>query len=450
MNTEPQHEERSMPKPEKPIVRELKRLPRKFWGALSHNLMWKLLALVLAISLWAGLITQDPTLTRERVFTDVPVSVTGSDTLRRNGLIVISDTDEATQSVSLRVDVPQREYNTVITQNYNPRLDLSKITEVGEQSVKIATTSTTTYGTVTEVTPDSVLLTVDNYVTNYRIPITLRKLGSYPTGYYGTTPTLDPSMVSVSGPQSVVSRISRVVVDFDLSLLPAQTGLVRTAIVPRFEDEDGNTLDSTFVEASSAGVLLRSIVVEQQLYPTKSLTLNSLALTTGTPANGYEVKSITPTPNVIIAAGDETALSALDSLFLEHAVDVTGLDTSFAAEVDVRKPDELVYLSTNSVMLMIEIGPSLLVKSFEGVSLSIEGEGEGLKASSATKSLAVSVTGPMLQFETLKASALKAFVSVEGLGAGTYALPVQLQLKDVPAQTFTYAITPANVSVTIE
>ncbi len=446
MNAEP---ERRPAPPERPVLKSLRGLPHQFWRMLSHNILWKLLALVLAICLWAGLITQDPTLTRERVFTDVPVSVTGADTLRRNGLIVTGGLGDAASRVLLRAEVPQREYTSATTANYNPRIDLSKITEKGEQSLKISTTSTTTYGTVTEVTPDSVTVTVDNYVTSYRLPITVRVAGEYPTGFYGATPTLDPSIVSVSGPEGVVSRIARVVVDFDVSRLPPQAGLLRTALAPAYEDAEGNRLDSTQVEASSAGVLLRSIVVEQQLYPTKSLSLNALALTTGTPATGYEVKSVTPTPGVLIAAGDETALSALDSLFLEHAVDVTGRDGSFAAEVRVRKPSELVYLSTDSVMLMVEIGPSLTVRTFENVNLDFTGTAVGLSAASETKAVAVSVTGPKLKFDTLKAGAVTPYVDVTGLAAGTYALPVKLSIRDMDEKTYTYAITPQNVSVTL-
>ena len=448
MNAEP---ERNTPKPaqtERPVANALRRLPARLWKMLLHNLAWKLLALVLALCLWAGLITQDPTLTRERVFNDVPVTVTGADTLRRNGLIVVSDITQAA-AVLLRVEVPQREYNSVVASNYNPRIDLSKLTDTGEQSLKIVTTSTTTYGTVTEVSPDSINVTVDNYVSSYRLPVTVRQTGEFPTGYYGMSPTLDPSIVTVSGPESIVSRIARVLVDFDVSRVPAQAGLVRTALTLRYEDADGNPLDSTLIEATSAGVLLRSIVVEQQLYPTRSLTLNSLALTTGTPATGYEVKSVTPTPNVLIAAGDETALNALDSLFLEHAVDVTGREASFTAEVKVRKPSELVYLSADSVMLLVEIGPSLLVKSFENIPLTLTDTADPLRANSETKVVNVSVTGPKLQFDTLKASALKAYVSCAGLTTGTYALPVQLSIRDADTQTFTYAITPQNVSVTL-
>ena len=367
----------------------------------------------------------------------------------RNGMIVLTNLDSASELVRLRVEVPQREYNSATTANYNPRIDLSRITKTGEQSLKIATSSSTTYGTVTEVSPDSINVTVDNYVTSYRLPVTVHQTGEYPTGFFGSSPTLDPSIVSVSGPESVVSKIARVVVDFDASRLPAQTGLVRTALSLRYEDVEGNALSSSLIEASSAGVLLRSIVVEQQLYPTKTLSLNSLALTTGSPLTGYEVKSVTPVPNVLIAAGDETALSALDSLFLEHAVDVSNLSASFSAEVKIRKPSELVYLSADSVMLMIEIGPSLSAKDFSDVPLSVIGTDSGLNATCETRSVNVTVTGPSLQFDTLKISALKAYVSAAGLKPGTYALPVQLSIRDVDEHTFTYTITPQNVSVVV-
>ena len=59
------------------------------------------------------------------------------------------------------------------------------------------------------------------------------------------------------------------------------------------------------------------------------------------------------------------------------------------------------------------------------------------------------MTGPKLQFDTLKSTALKAYVSTAGLKPGTYALPVKLSIPDADEQTFTYSITPQNVSVTI-
>ena len=99
------------------------------------------------------------------------VSVVGADTLRRNsGLIVLSGLEDENLTARLRVDVPQREYNTVTASNYNPRVDLTRITEAGEQTLRINTTSTSTYGTVRGISPETITVVVDQFVTNYRVP----------------------------------------------------------------------------------------------------------------------------------------------------------------------------------------------------------------------------------------------------------------------------------------
>ena len=154
MNAEPK---KAAEQPRPSLRKALKGAPQRLWRLIYHNWPWKLLALFLALCLWAGLITQDPTLTRERVFTDVTVSVVGADTLRRNsGLIVLSGLEDENLTARMRVDVPQREYNTVTASNYNPRVDLTRITEAGEQTLRINTTSTSTYGTVRGISPETI------------------------------------------------------------------------------------------------------------------------------------------------------------------------------------------------------------------------------------------------------------------------------------------------------
>ena len=115
MNLEPK---KNGDQPRVSLRKALKSAPRHGWMLLYHNWPWKLLALFLAVCLWAGLISQDATLTRERVFNDVAISVTGADSLRRNsGLIVLSGLEEDALSVRLHVNVPQREYNSVSASN---------------------------------------------------------------------------------------------------------------------------------------------------------------------------------------------------------------------------------------------------------------------------------------------------------------------------------------------
>lgn len=447
MNVEPKKTEQPSGRPS--FRRALKNAPRRLWEILRHNWGWKLLSLLLAVGLWAGLITQDPTLTREHYFNDVPVSISGSESLRRNGMIVLSGLDQEDLSVRLRVDVPQREYNSVSASSYNPRIDLSRIVETGEQTLKILTTSTTTYGTVKSVTPDSVTVVVDNYVTNYRVPVSVNQIGDYPSGYYGSAPSLDPSAVAVSGPESIVNQIARIYVDFDVSRLAAQAGLVRTALPMRFVNEEGETIESGLLDVTSAGVLLRTIIVEQQLYPTKTLSVAGLALTEGAPAEGYELKGITASPSTVLAAGEESKLAALNTLFVDSPVDLTDRSESFSVEVKLRKPSELIYLSSDVVTLHFEIVPILITRTFEGVKIAVRGAGEGQTAELEHKSATVAVTGPQLEVEALRASSLNAYIDLSGLPSGLHERPVLLEVEGVNPGDISYTVSPASVSVTL-
>ena len=135
--------------------------------ALIHNWQWKLLSLFLAVCLWSGLITQDESLTREKIFNDVSINVTNADTLRRNGFIIVSGLDDL-PAVRIRVDVPQKNYNTVTASNYNLRIDLSRIRETGEQTLQVLSSSSSNYGTVTDISVESVAVQVDEYITRSR------------------------------------------------------------------------------------------------------------------------------------------------------------------------------------------------------------------------------------------------------------------------------------------
>ena len=223
-------------------------------------------------------------------------------------------------TVRMEVDVPQLSYNSVGATYYNPRLDLSKITAAGPQTLKITTTSTSTYGTVTELTPDTVQVEVEEYITRYRIPVTIEQKGEIPEGYYLDDLKLDPSLVAVSGPKSLVNQVRRAVAELDLSQLAPKEGGYAEAIPFKLLDAQGEEIVSDLISVTSESVLLDSVVVEYDLYPLQQISLSTLGLTKGEPAEGYEVKSVAVTPSIIQAAGPAEVLELLDlkALFLEQ------------------------------------------------------------------------------------------------------------------------------------
>lgn len=416
---------------------------------IVNNWTWKLLALFLAICLWAGLITQDPTLTRERVFTDATVSITGAETLRRNGLIVLSGLEDEVLHARLRVEVPQREYNTVGASNYNPRVELSRITEPGAQQIKLYATSTTAYGTVEDITPATLDVVVDEYVTNYRIPVSVNVIGEYPEGFYGGAFTRDPSLVALSGPKTLVDQVARVYVDYDASVLKAEAGEVSTALPMRFVDREGHEIVSDLLEVTSSGVVLRSIIIEQELYPIRVLPVSDLDIISGEPARGYQITGVEISPTVLRAAGDETIISDIPSLFVESAVNVEGVTETFTTSLRVKKPSELAYLNSTTISATVSVEPVVISSNLASVKVRARGMASNQKVGLDTSSLSAVVTGPMLQVESLRAADVTAYVDVSGLKAGTHILPVQFHVEDQDVEPFSFEASPSTVVVTI-
>lgn len=432
-----------------PDAGDVKSILKAALHAMLHNWGFKLLALIIAITLWAGLITQDPTLTREKSFSDVTINVTGSDTMKRNGFIVVSDLDKTLSTAYLRADVPQMQYQDATASTYNVRIDLSRITETGVQQVKVQTTNSATYGTVTEVSPDTVEIEVEEYITRYRIPVTVNTSLSAPDGYYAATPTLDPPLVAVSGPRSLVEQVVRAEATMDLSQLPAREGLARTAVPFRLLDGNGQVIESSLLQVTSESVLIDSVVVEQNMYSVKTLPLSELGLVTGTPAEGYEIKTVTITPAEVTAAGKADNLAVLDTLYADSTVSVEGATESVTEQIRVRKPSELTYLSSDSITVAVEVGPVIRGKTFSDLKVNVTGLSDGLEASVLDGKAAVTINGPLLWVERLRSNSLTLTCDASGLTAGIYSLPVICQVEGSEDQTFNVEVLPDTVQVEI-
>ncbi len=412
------------------------------WGS-------KLLAIVIAIALWGGLITQDPSLTRERLFTDVAVSVNGEETLKRNGFIVLEDLDALLDGVSARVSVPQNQYATAQAGNYSIRIDLSRIREAGEQTVKLLSTNSTTYGTVTEITPAEVTLTVDEYVTRYRIPVTVVTNGEAPEGFYAAEPSTDPGMVAVSGPKTVVERIVSAQVVAEQSDLPAQEGTVRRALSFTLVDENGETINSDMMEITSESVLLDSIIVEQAMYTKRTVEFSTMGLVTGEPAEGYEIKGVYVTPSSVTIAGKASSISNMDVFYAETSVSVKGLSESVNKALLVRQPISVKYASTDVVTVAVEIGPVITSRAYEAV-VALQGLPAGLREVGGLRTATVHLTGPQPWLDTLASDALQLTCDLSSISEpGTYTLPLSCTVSPAEGQSYTCEIVPASVVVTV-
>lgn len=333
---------------------------KRLWKHISHQWGWKLTSLVLALCLWGGLISQDNTLLREKVFSDVKVTVANATVLQQNGYIVVSGLENL-EPVQIKVQVPQRNYSSATADRYTVRANLSQINAAGEQTVKLTATSTNAslYGNVTEISTQYITVQVEEYATRTRIPVQINTVGSVPDGFYADPPTCDPTTVNIGGPRSVVDSIARCVAQYDTSLLSALPGTARTTVSYTFEDRMGNPVDSTNITVTSQSVALRDIIVDQTLYPTMEVAINQADLVVGSPAEGYEITGVTIEPETVtIAASDLSDFEGGDKLlYLVSQVRLNGESQDVTKLITISRPGNIVNMSDNQAYVTVSIAP---------------------------------------------------------------------------------------------
>lgn len=423
---------------------QLKKIGTFLLRSARHNLPFKLVAVVIAIVLWAGLILQDPSITREKTFSRVPVAIAGEETMKQNGFIVTSDLHTLLTHVELKADIPQGLYANATESNFNVRLDLSRIRQTGKQTLRIQTSNSSAYGVVSSISPSEIEVEVEDYITRYRVPVVARTTGKAPDGYYAAAPSVEPSAVSVSGPRSLVERVARAEAVVDQSQLPEMEGINRNAVPFRLMDLSGKAIESDLLQITSESVLVDSVVVQLSVSSMKLFPLSTAGIVTGTPAPGYEVKSIILEPSSIRAAGNQEDLELLNTLFSDSTVSVEGATESMTEHIRIRKPSELAFLSTDTVAVSIEIGPVITTRTFTDVKINLVGVERGYSAVLNRYNANLTVEGEQLAVSQMKASAVSLTADAAGLDEGVYDIALNAE-----SEIGTAKAVPESVQLTL-
>ena len=339
----------------KKTLRSLKRMLRHLF---LHNGWLKLIAVVLSLVLWAGLISQDEKLTRDKNFQDVSVTVTGSETMKNNGYIIVSDLDAILSDIDIVAAVPQKQYENAEASAYNIRLDLSKINGTGEQEVKLQSSASSTYGKVTSINPSSVTLDVEEYLVRPRIPVTYKIDGEPPSGWYMSVSSVDPSLVAVGGPKSLMSSIFKACAFIKTEDIEWEEGTVVNSYEISLYNRDGDKLDSSNLSMTSSNLAIDNVLIELNILPSMDFATEDLIQVTGNVANGYRISGVKISPEVITVAARQEVLEQMKDLSLDrNTVNVDNRKESLVLQLKVQKPSDDAIISNETVTVNVEIEP---------------------------------------------------------------------------------------------
>ena len=420
---------------------------RRFVARLLQNRIF-LIAVTLLLSLmtWSIMVASDGTLTRPKTFTNVPVTITGENTLKSRGYIVMDDISELVPGIRMTVEVAQQNYSMVTSASYNPHIDLSQVTGEGENELKISFSSSTLYGSVVSCDPATVTVNVERYVTR-RVPVVVQIQGEAPAGTYLDAYRTDPTMLSVSGPQSLVMRVARASVTLDAAQLSAERMTDKAALEIALQDTAGEPIESDRIEITNQTVYTSTVVVETELVPAKTVSVLAEEMVTGEPAEGYALTGVEVSPAQLTVAAKDEVIDAIEWITTDAPMSIEGATQDVTGTVRIKRPTGLENTLPTEVSVTAHIDETQIERTFRSVDIEINGLAEGLTARLSNTRTNVLMEGGYAFISALEKGDIQLFVSADGLGEGEYTLPVQIRIDN--SQPFTCALDTTQVTVTI-
>jgi YbbR domain-containing protein len=398
---------------------------------LAKNIGALLTALILAVIIWvSAVIASDPN--EEQILNrPVPIEIIGQDpSLQIMGTI--------TRNVTLVLRAPQSAWNQLNNDPESVRawVDLSNLGP-GTHDVPVQVQITPPLVRVISQNPQQLSITLDNVISE-TFPVNIMIRGTLPVGYQAQTPQINPSQVTVTGPESLVAEVSEVRVSLDIT--NANQNITRDE-TPLLLDAQGQAVSGLTVSPTSVSITQPITLLGGYRYVIVRV------VSQGQVANGYRVTNIYVTPvGVVVFSSDPSLVDNLPGYVETQPVDLTGKTDDFQTLVDLNLPSGVTVVGDPKVLVQVSIAA---IDSSLSISLPVEviGLAPDLTATSNPPVVNVILTGPVPILNTLGPSDVRVVVDLNGFTAGTYALAPSVTI--LPDQVQQVSMIPSTVTITI-
>jgi YbbR domain-containing protein len=245
-------------------------------------------------------------------------------------------------------------------------------------------------------------------------------------------------MATVSGPESLVSRVKFLRVNLDVT--GATETLQRSLILSAIDENDrlvtGVSINPSAVTVTAPVKLLggyRNVIVK--------------VTTTGIVSSGYRLTNLLPSPaSVIVFSSDPRLVEQLPGYVQTLPLDLSGADDDFEALMELDLPNGITAVTDSKVLVQVSIAA---IETSLTISLPVEITGlmPGLDVQVAPATVDVILSGPVPKLNDLKPSDIRVKVDLENYQTGVHQIiPV---IDFLPAEVKKVSILPATVEVTI-
>ncbi|MCR5467330.1 MAG: hypothetical protein K6F37_00075 [Lachnospiraceae bacterium] len=397
-------------------------MPIKPIGFITNNFGLKILAILISVAIWMIVVNvDDPKITRN--FT-APVTIENASYLTdQNKWYEISDDDK---TVTFSVSGKRSYLEKMSSSDFRAVANFESID--GENKVPIDITVLSYANNVTVSSKNRYLtLNVEDLVSQPFV-VTVQTTGDVADGYALGDTSVSPSILRVTGPESVMEKISKVVATVEVDGISSS---ITDSVTPVLYDESGNEIEKDDLTFNVSNILVSVGVLNTKELPVE-------VNVTASADDGYEISNISISPESLAVKGEYKVLKKINSLsfgFGDSDIDLTGVTDKATAYIDISGllPEgvSLVSADDSTLAVTVEVVP-LVTKTFEVSTdnITVEGISSGYKTSFEDETVSVDITGTEEDINALSASDITGVVDASELAVGESKVEVEWNLDD--------------------
>lgn len=301
---------------------------------LTANLGLKIASFLCAAVLWLVVTNINDPIATYRV-TDVPVTIKNANLITDRGQVY--EVLDGTDTVDIvTVSAPRSVIDSLDKSNIVAEADVNDLTSVDTVAIKFSTNKYNDKLDSIRGNIDSVKLSIEEKQTR-SLPLKSITTGEVREGYMVGDVTTEQNLIRISGPQSVISRVTKAQAEVDVSGFISN---ISTDSNIRLYNEDGEEIVSDNIEKSISRVRVSVDILELKEVPVTCTV-------TGKPAEGFGFTGeVSFTRSSVTVAARSKYLTRLEAIALPAGIlDVTDAREDVTALVDIND-----YLPANVIL----------------------------------------------------------------------------------------------------
>ncbi len=398
---------------------------------ITNNLSLKILSVAIAILIWLLVVNADnPIGTKSFVIGDV--QLLNEAYLDADGKMCMQDDKQ--ESIRVTIKTNRKTLDRITASDIKAVADLQQAVSLNTDPVMVPITVS-----CDKVLPDNIEVTPQNLSIHIEDKDTQEFVVNVTTnntkpdkGYEVGTLTSNPEKLKITGPTSLINKIDKVNASVD----------VDGASEDVTEETDVKIIDKNgeeFTDTDMAYLNISKVSVTARLWKVRP-EVRIKAEYEGTPADGYEVESISTTPNVISVAGSDEALSALEEqnntiTIPSSATDVSGKDSDYEVKINISdylsQGLKLTSDSSEDVFVRVNILPQgSSVCEVPTKNIKVENAPESMQVAFDTAKIEIRIKKTEEDLSDLKESDIKASIDLKDKTEGSFEVPVKIEIPE--------------------